>query len=190
MKFGRFNPMAIAAALAVGIMQEAEGQQSSGGSDTGSTDKGTTADGQPRKRAPKTNLLDIVRGRMPLACVAAVRFQVSAEKSNADVAKAFGTSVGKIFDIRKGRNFGYITETYKPSEEDLKAAQAWATEAAKHGGDEAVIMAAVDKLGKASAEEAKSQAEKISASRAKGPRQSAGPKPEAQPAGNAKDLLK
>lgn len=178
---------AITAGILAGFMQEA-GQETSTG---GSNDKGTTATGEPRKRAPKTNLLDIVRGRMPLACVAAVRFHVKPEVSNADVAKMFGTSVGKVFDIRKGRNFGYITETYKPSDEDLKAAEAWAKEAAKHGGDEAAVMSAVDKLGKATPEEAKAQAEKITASRSKGPRQNQGPKGEKPaPTGSAKDLLK
>jgi len=189
MKFS-INPLALLVSF---YMQEAEAQTSTGGSATPNPEasKGTTAAGEPRKRAPKTNLLDIVRGRMPLACVAAVRFQEKAEVSNNDVAKKFGTSVGKIFDIRKGRNFGYITADYKPSDEDFKAAEAWAKEAAKHGGDEAAIMALVDKLGKASADEAKVQAEKISAQRSKGPRQNTGPKPEAgKPAGNAKELLK
>jgi len=145
-----------------------------------------------KKRAPKTNLLDIVRGRMPLACVAAVRFQVSPDKTNADVAKVFGTSVGKIFDIRKGRNFGYVDANYKPSAEDIEAAKKWAAEAAKHGGDEAVILAAVDKLGTASADEAKVQAEKITAARSKGPRGPRTPKASTEQAQTAKaeDLLK
>lgn len=180
-----------------GFMQEAEAQASTGGQPAPQpNEKGTKADGSPRQRAPKTNLLDIVRGRMPLACVAAVRFVEKAEVSNNDLAKKYGTSVGKIFDIRKGRNFGYITKDYKPSAEDIKAAEAWAKEAAKHGGDEAAVMAAVDKLGKATDEEAKKQAESISAARSKGPRQPSGPKTgetagQAAPKpGNAKELLK
>ena len=147
---------------------------------------------EKKKRAPKTNLLDIVRGRMPLACVAAIRFKEPAEVSNGDLAKKYGTSVGKVFDIRKGRNFGYVTDTYKPSEEDFKAAEAWAKQAAQHGGDEAAVMAAVDKLGRATAEEAAAQAEKITAARSKGPRQ---PKAKAEgteqkSGGSAEDLLK
>jgi hypothetical protein len=150
-------------ALTLGVMQEAEGSQSSGGSTEGSTEK--------RKRAPKTNLLDIVRGRMPLPLVAAIRFVVKSDVSNAEVAKIFGTSVGKVFDIRKGRNFEYVTKDYKPGESDLAEAKKWAAEAMKHGGDEAKILAAVEQLGTASPEEAKAQAEKITAARSKGPRQ-------------------
>ncbi len=145
-----------------------------GGVDTGG------ASPEKKKRGPKVNLLNIVRGRMPLACVAAIRFKVPADVSNAEVAKVFGTSVGKVFDIRKGRNFGYITEDYKPSEQDIKDAEAWAKQAGAEaiGGDEAKIMAAVDKLGKASAEEATAQAAKITAARSKGPRT-----PKAKPEG-------
>lgn len=159
---------------------------------TGSNDGAGGATTEKKKRAPKTNLLDIVRGRMPLACVAAVRFHVDPAKSNNDVAKIFGTSVGKIFDIRKGRNFGYIDASYKPSDEDFKAAEAWAKQAAQHGGDEAAVMAAVDKLGKASPEEAKAQADKITSARSKGPRAPKAAKAgEATGAasGNAQDLL-
>lgn len=148
---------------------------------------------EKKKRGPKVNLLNIVRGRMPLACVAAIRFQVPAETSNADVAKVFGTSVGKVFDIRKGRNFGYITADYKPSEEDFKAAEAWAKQAGADGigGDEAKIMAAVDKLGKATGDEAAAQAATITAARSKGPRGPKAPKEKSDgaPAGNAAALL-
>jgi hypothetical protein len=161
MKFSLI-PSIIAMAVMNGYMQEAEAEKSTGG-DAGTAEK--------KKRAPKTNLLNIVRGRMPLACVAAIRFHVKPEVSNADVAKIFGTSVGKVFDIRKGRNFGYIGEDYKPSEADLVEAAKWAKAAADHGGDEAAVMAAVDKLGKATPDEAKAQAEKITAQRSKGPRQ-------------------
>lgn len=150
---------------------------------------------EKKKRGPKVNLLNIVRGRMPLACVAAIRFQVPAEVSNADVAKVFGTSVGKVFDIRKGRNFGYIDAEYKPSEQDIKDAEAWAKQAGAEsiGGDEAKIMAAVDKLGKATGDEATAQAAKITAARSKGPRGPKAPKTDAAPAGttgNAAELLK
>lgn len=161
------------------FMQEAGSEGSAGGT----TEK--------RKRAPKTNLLDIQRGRLPLALVAAVRFVEPAEVSNNDLAKKYGTSVGKIFDIRKGRNFSYIDSAFKPSSEDLKAAEVWAKGAAQHGGDEAAIMAAVDKLGVASEDEAKSQAAKISAARSKGPRQPKAKSAEGSdaPTGDAKSLL-
>lgn len=153
---------------------------------------GSAGGAAPRKRGPKVNLLDIQRGRIPLALVAAIRFQEPADKSNKELANKYGTSVGKVFDIRKGRNFGYVTESYKPSQDDIKAAEAWAKGAAQHGGDEAAIMAMVDKLGVATEEEAKAQAATITAARSKGPRQPKGEKPAAggEGSGNATDLLK
>jgi hypothetical protein len=79
-----------------------------------------------RKRAAAANFLPIVRGRLPLVFVHAVRFDpVIGAMGNKDTAAKFGTSVGKVFDIKKGRNFAYITAEYKPSAEDLAAAQAW-----------------------------------------------------------------
>lgn len=84
------------------------------------------AAGEARKRAAAANFLPIVRGRLPLVFVHAVRFDpVIGAMGNKDTASKFATSVGKVFDIKKGRNFGYITSDYKPSAEDLAAAQAW-----------------------------------------------------------------
>jgi len=79
-----------------------------------------------RKRASAANFLPIVRGRLPLVFVHAVRFDpVIGAMANKDTAAKFATSVGKIFDIKKGRNFGYVDASYKPGAEDLAAAQAW-----------------------------------------------------------------
>lgn len=79
-----------------------------------------------RKRAAASNFLPIVRGRLPLIFVHAIRFDPTiGAMANKDTATKFATSVGKVFDIKKGRNFAYITSDYKPSAEDLAAAQAW-----------------------------------------------------------------
>lgn len=81
---------------------------------------------ETRKRAAAANFLPIVRGRLPLVFVHAVRFDPTiGAMGNKDIASKFATSVGKVFDIKKGRNFAYITAEYKPSAEDLAAAQAW-----------------------------------------------------------------
>ena len=81
---------------------------------------------ETRKRAAAANFLPIVRGRLPLVFVHAVRFDPTINAmGNKDAASKFATSVGKIFDIKKGRNFAYVDESYKPSAEDLAAAQAW-----------------------------------------------------------------
>lgn len=80
-------------------------------------------------RAPKdpAKALDILNGRMPLPIVYAIRFQEDAGAKNSELAKKYGTSVGKVFDIRKGSNFGYITKDYLPSAEELATARAHIT---------------------------------------------------------------
>ena len=93
-----------------------------------------------RKRAAASNFLPIVRGRLPLVFVHAVRFDpVIGAMGNKDTASKFATSVGKIFDIKKGRNFSYVTADYKPSAEDLAAAQGWIDQI---GGENTKGMAA------------------------------------------------
>lgn len=87
-----------------------------------------TAEGsaETRKRAAASKFLPIVRGRLPLIFVHAIRFDsVLNAMGNKDLASKFGTSVGKVFDIKKGRNFSYVGEDYKPTAEDLAAAQNW-----------------------------------------------------------------
>lgn len=119
------------------------------------------AGAEKAKRAPKNpdNILDIINGRLPLALVFLIRFKETG--TTAERAKKFGTSVGKVFDIVKGRNFGYIDATYKPSTDELAAAKAWCetgkTAKGKSlkeaGGDPDAIMVAVNALGVATAEE-------------------------------------
>lgn len=84
---------------------------------------------ETKVRAPKdpAKALDILNGRMPLPIVYAIRFQEDAGAKNSELAKKYGTSVGKVFDIRKGSNFGYITKDYLPSAEELAAARAHIT---------------------------------------------------------------
>lgn len=114
------------------------------------TDAGTTTEASAeataakKTRAPKTHLLDIARGRLPIPFVHAIRFTEPAETGNAALAKKYGTSVGKVFDIRKGRNFGYVTKDYVFNADELNAARAWAHEAGNHGGDKDALVAFVD----------------------------------------------
>jgi hypothetical protein len=107
------------------------------------------------KRAPKNpdNQLNIINGRLPLALVYLIRFKEQGQPTAA-TAKKYGTSVGKVFDINKGRNFGYIDASYLPSAEDVAAANAWCEtgKTAKGqslkeaGGDPDAIKAAVKGL--------------------------------------------
>lgn len=86
----------------------------------------TAAAAEARKRAAASNFLPIVRGRLPLLFVHAIRFdKVLNAMGNKDLASAFATSVGKVFDIKKGRNFGYVNAEFKPSAEDIAAAESW-----------------------------------------------------------------
>lgn len=93
---------------------------------TDQTTAPTTENGETRKRAPAANFLPIVRGRLPLLLVHAIRFHdVISTMSNKDLAVKFGTSIGKVFDIKKGRNFAYVKSDYKPTADDVAAAKAW-----------------------------------------------------------------
>lgn len=69
----------------------------------------------------------INRGRMPALLVFMARFSIL-EMTVPAAAKSFCTTVGKISDIRKVRNFAYITETFKPTQEDVDAAVAYLEE--------------------------------------------------------------
>ncbi len=96
---------------------------------TGEVPSSTEPTAETKVRAPKdpAKALDILNGRMPLPIVYAIRFQEDAGAKNSNLAKKYGTSVGKVFDIRKGSNFSYITKDYKPSAEELAAARAHIT---------------------------------------------------------------
>lgn len=132
--------------------------------ETNAADTVTTEAGE-RKRAPASNFLPIVRGRLPLVFVHAVRFDpVLNAMGNKDLAAKLATSVGKIFDIKKGRNFSYVNADFKPTQEDLNAADAWIASVGaenakgqKAVGDAELMQRVVDgykERGLASAEEA------------------------------------
>jgi len=70
-------------------------------------------------------VLEIIRGRMPIAIVNLVRHGDNKAKTVAEKAKLFGTTVGKVDDIVKSRNFAYVKEDFKPSQEQVDAGIAW-----------------------------------------------------------------
>lgn len=127
------------------VMAETETVTSTdaGTAETLTGDAGATTETQ-RKRAEPSNFLAIVRGRFPLLLVHAVRFdEVLGKMSNKDVAAKLATSVGKVFDIRKNRNFAYLTKSWKPTASDVTDAKAWAEQI---GGTNAKgLVAAGDK---------------------------------------------
>ena len=66
------------------------------------------------KKAPQKRL-DIVRGRMPIAVVYMVKFGDNRGDSTAVLAKLFGTTTGKIDDIKRERGFKYVTSGFAPT---------------------------------------------------------------------------
>jgi hypothetical protein len=158
--------------LACALMAAAEAQESTGGAATESA-----AAAEARKRAPAANFLPIVRGRLPLIFVHAIRFNaVLNAMGNKDLATKFGTSVGKVFDIKKGRNFSYVTAGFKPTAEDVAAAEAWIAQVGGQNskglsaaGDKSVLQSTLDEYkgkGLATPEEAAKQATARTATRA------------------------
>jgi hypothetical protein len=68
-------------------------------------------------KAPK---IDILRGRMPLVMVFSIKFLE--DGSSSEIAAKYRTTMGKVDDIKKESNFGYVKDTFKPTEEMIKAA--------------------------------------------------------------------
>lgn len=116
--------------------------------------------------AAKT-LANIVRGTMPVALVAVIRFNYK-EGKEGDVAKTFGTTSGKVADIRKNRNFAYVTEDFVPTQEQKDAAVEWMKQVPDYDkvGADAVITL-IEKNPAATAEQAAAFLAKRTASRPK-----------------------
>jgi hypothetical protein len=70
----------------------------------------------PAKKAPVGPDPNIVRGRMPIAVVAQIRFGNDKAEKAAMKAALYGTTVGKIVDVEKSANFAYVTATFKPTQ--------------------------------------------------------------------------
>lgn len=68
---------------------------------------------------------EIIRGRMPVAVVYMARFGDQKGESTKAKADKFGTTVGKIDDIVKGRNFAYVTAAFRPTQEQKDQALEW-----------------------------------------------------------------
>lgn len=76
----------------------------------------------PAEKAPPK---EIIRGRMPVAVVALARFGLMKDSATKAVADAFGTTVGKVDDIKKNRNFAYVTAEFKPTAGQKADGIAW-----------------------------------------------------------------
>ena len=71
------------------------------------------------EKAPKAPKVEIIRGRMPLPIVFMIKFNTEGETDGAVAAK-FRTTNGKVSDIRKSKNFGYITDSYVCNQDRLR----------------------------------------------------------------------
>lgn len=67
------------------------------------------AENEESTPAPSGPAAGIARGRMHAALVYAIKFQ-SGEAKDGEIARKFATTPGKVNDIRKNRNFKYVTE--------------------------------------------------------------------------------
>lgn len=109
--------------------------------------------------------VEILRGRMPVAVVAMIRFNET-ETAVAACAAKYRTTVGKVDDIKKCRNFGYISSDFQPSEEQKTQAVAYLEQLT--GENATSTLATLDAMGiaedgGASFEEARKAARKTKA---------------------------
>lgn len=79
---------------------------------------------QVEVKEKKTNPA-IINGRMPVAVVAQIRFGNNKGDATKDLAAMYGTTVGKIDDIKKNRNFAYVTADFKPTQEQIDQGLEW-----------------------------------------------------------------
>lgn len=68
---------------------------------------------------------DIIQGRMPVAVVHLARFGNNKSKTTKEKAAMFGTTVGKIDDIAKNRNFAYVVEETKFTDAQVTEGVEW-----------------------------------------------------------------
>lgn len=69
----------------------------------------------------------IIKGRIAIVLVYLIRFVEPAAKSTKELAEKYGTTVGKIDDIRKVRNFAYVTEDVRFTTEQKAEAEKFIT---------------------------------------------------------------
>lgn len=94
--------------------------------------------------AERGNNPNIIQGRMPVAVVHLARFGSNKAGSTKDNAAKFGTTVGKIDDVKKNRNFAYVTEETKFTQAQIDEGIAWLKRHPKY--DEAGVDALVVEL--------------------------------------------
>lgn len=104
---------------------------------------------------PEKPVVDIIRGRMPVAIAALIKFHSDKDDKDADLAAKYRTTNGKISDLRQNRNFAYVTADFKPDAAMVEAANAYADQLEDADG----VKAAIAELGEATKEEAEAFAQ-------------------------------
>lgn len=121
--------------------------------------------------APKEKkLANIVRGVMPVYLVYMIKFEETGTEKDADVAKVYGTTSGKVSDVRKGRNFGYLTKDFAPTAEQKAAAIEWMKKVPGYGEPQDKIVIRIEKTPDATPEQAAAFLAGRAGSRAKTPK--------------------
>jgi hypothetical protein len=85
----------------------------------------TNVEGAEAPKKEKVLIPDIIRGRMPIAVVYMVRFGDQKGGETRALADLFGTTVGKITDIKKRSTFAYLPENFKPTQTQKDEGIAW-----------------------------------------------------------------
>lgn len=75
--------------------------------------------------AERGNNPNIIQGRMPVAVVHLLRFGAMKGVATKDVAAKAGTTVGKVDDIKKNRNFAYVGEDTKFTQPQIDEGIEW-----------------------------------------------------------------
>ena len=108
-----------------------------------------------KEKTPKV-AVPIIRGRMPIAVVYAIKFGINKDLPISELAAMYGTTSGKIADIKKNYNFQYLTEDFKPSLEQKVEAIEYLKKHPNFGADTtpcAVLIDEIDELLEATPEE-------------------------------------
>ena len=79
-----------------------------------------------KEAKPEVKKIEILRGRMPLPIVYMIKFKSSEDETASALAAKYRTTVGKISDVRKGANFGYVEKGYIASKEQIEKAVTYA----------------------------------------------------------------
>lgn len=68
---------------------------------------------------------NIIQGRMPVAVVHLMRFGNNKGGATKELATKFGTTVGKVDDVKKSRNFAYVVEDTKFTQAQIDEGCEW-----------------------------------------------------------------